>query len=144
MYRVPEATIEPEAFEGRARVAPGQLSSEVRTLWLSEGSYTVSTDQSLGDLAMLLLEPEAPDSYFQWGYFLEILQRTEYVEDYVMEPTARAMMEEDPALREEFETLVASDSAFAASPADRLQWFYQKTPFMDDEWLLYPIGRSIQ
>jgi hypothetical protein len=144
MYRVPEASVDPTAFEGRVRVTPGAMTLETRSLWLSEGSYTVSTDQNLGDLVMLLLEPEAPDSFFQWGYFLEVLQQTEYVEDYVMEPTARKMMQEDPALKAEFEALVASDSVFAANPKERLAWFYARTPFQDEEWRLYPIGFAVQ
>lgn len=144
MYRLPDAKMEPAPFEGRARVQPGTPSTERRKLWLGPGSYTVSTDQDLGDLVMLLLEPESPDSYFQWGYFLEILQKTEYVEDYVIEPMARRMMEEDPKLKKEFEDRVASDSTFAASPSERLAFFYQRTPFADEQWMLYPIGRSVQ
>ena len=45
----------------------------------------VPTDQPLGDLAILLLEPAAPDSFFAWGFFNEILQPTEYVEGYVID-----------------------------------------------------------
>ena len=59
--------------------------------------------QPLGDLVMLLLEPASPDSYLQWGFMLEILQRTEYVESYVMEPLARRMLAADPELEAEFQ-----------------------------------------
>ncbi|HUF08615.1 MAG TPA: M14 family metallopeptidase [Rhodothermales bacterium] len=142
MYRLPEAAIQPDAFEGRVLVTPGSIQTERRDLWLAPGSYVVSTDQDLGDLVMLLLEPRSPDSFFQWGYFLEVLQQTEYVEDYVMEPTARKMLEEDPRLREEFETRLAADSTFAASPQQRLAFFYERTPFFDEEWRLYPVGRT--
>ena len=141
MYRLPEAAIQADAFEGRVLVTPGLIQTERRDLWLAPGSYVVSADQDLGDLVMLLLEPESPDSFFQWGYFLEILQRTEYVEDYVMEPTARKMLEEDRGLREEFEARLAADSTFAASPQQRLAFFYERTPFFDEEWRLYPVGR---
>ena len=40
----------------------------------------------------MLLEPDGPDSFFQWGFFLACLQRTEYVEGYVMEPLAERML----------------------------------------------------
>ena len=58
-------------------------------------SYRIPTDQDLGRLAALLLEPQSADSFFQWGSFLEVLQRTEYSEAYVMEPLAERMMEEN-------------------------------------------------
>jgi hypothetical protein len=96
----------------------------------------------LGDLAVLLLEPESPDSFLQWGFFHEIFQRTEYVEGYVMEPMAERMLAEDPALREAFEQKLRDDEAFAGDPRERLQWFYRRTPYFDDRWGLYPVARE--
>ena len=92
---------------------------------------------------MLLLEPASPDSFFQWGFFLEVMQRTEYVEAYIMEPTAQAMLEADPDLEAEFRGKLLEDPEFAASPRDRLQWFYERTPYFDDRWNLYPVGREL-
>jgi hypothetical protein len=143
MYRLPEATLAGGAFEGHVRVDPGTLQREERDLELAPGSHVVPADQPLGDLAMLLLEPQSGDSFFQWGFFLEILQRTEYAEEYVMEPTATRMLEEDPVLKEEFDQLLQSDSTFANSPDARLDWFYEKTPFFDEQYRLYPIGRAM-
>lgn len=90
-----------------------------------------------------MLEPESPDSLFQWGYLAEILQRTEYVEGYVMEPMARAMLEADPELAAEFEKKLIDDEEFAGDRQARLQWFYEKTPFYDRRHRLYPIARSV-
>jgi hypothetical protein len=143
MTRLPDAMIEPQAFEGRARVTPGQVVTVRREMMLMPGAAVVSTDQELGDLAMLLLEPESPDSFLQWGFFLEILQQTEYVEGYIMEPMARKMLEEDSGLRAAFDDMLATDSTFAANPRARLQWFYERTPFYDDQNRLYPVGRSV-
>jgi hypothetical protein len=91
---------------------------------------------------MLLLEPASPDSYFAWGFFHEVLQPTEYVEAYVMEPMAERMLAEDPELRGSFEKKLAADRAFRESPSARLKWFYERTPFLDDRALLYPVGRE--
>lgn len=33
-------------------------------------------------------------------------------------------------------------AVFAASPAERLQWTYQRTPFYDPRAYLYPVGRE--
>jgi hypothetical protein len=145
MYRLPTAALDVDStpFEGRARYTPGEPLVESRDLVLEVGSYRVATDQPLGTLAVLLLEPQAPDSFFQWGYFASILQRTEYVEGYVMEPMARAMLDEDPELRAEFEGKLLADAEFSGSGRERLQWFYERTPFYDPEYRLYPVARSV-
>lgn len=152
-YRLPEAALvrdgEGDAaftgvnpFEGRARVAPGQVVAERVTRTLPAGSWRVPTDQPLGTLAVLLLEPRSTDSLFQWGYFHEILQRTEYFEPYAMEPLARQMLEADPELREAFQEKLETDPAFAEDPSARLMWFYEKTPYYDDRYRMYPILRE--
>ena len=69
--------------------------------------------------------------------------RREYVESYVIEPTARKMLDEDPELAEEFRRKLKEDPAFAADPRARRQWFYRRTPFYDERWNLYPVAREL-
>jgi len=107
------------------------------------GSVRVSTDQPLGEFVMLLLEPESEDSLFGWGYFPEIAQRTEYIEGYAIAPLAERMLAADPMLKAEFEGKLQSDPAFAADAEARLEWFYERTPYADARYLLYPIGREL-
>jgi len=109
----------------------------------ASGSAFVSTDQPLGDLAILLLEPNSEDSFLQWGFFNEIFQRTEYAEAYVMEPLMKKMLEESVELRAEFEQRKASDAAFANSPRAITAWFYSKSPYFDARYLLYPVGKEL-
>ena len=130
------------AYEGRVRVEPGALVVERHELALRPGSFRVRTDQPLGTLAVLLLEPESPDSFFQWGYFLEILTQPEYAEAYVIEPMARAMLDADSELTEGFQARLAAEPEFAADPQARLDWFYRRTPYYDAEHRLNPIARS--
>lgn len=104
------------------------------------GSVVIDTDQPLGVLAVNLLTPESPDSFWSWGFFNSTLVVAEEVEEYVMEPMARKMLAEDPALKAEFEKKLASDKAFAKDPQARLQWFYQRTPFYDVNAYVYPVG----
>jgi hypothetical protein len=139
MFRIVGARIEPEAYEGHARVA-GTPTRERRRETFPAGTVRVPTDQPLGELAVLLLDPASEDSFFRWGFFLEVLGRTEYVEDYVMEPMAKRMLDADPALRAAFEQRLHDDPAFAADPRQRLEWFYRRTPFFDQRWRLYPVG----
>jgi murein tripeptide amidase MpaA len=129
--------------EGRVPVTAIGLTHAGQTMTFPPGSVRVSTDQSLGALAAYLLEPESEDSFFAWGFFSEILQRVEYMEPYAIAPMAERMLADDPALKAEFEKLLKEDESFAASPLRRLQFFYERSPFHDDRYLLYPVGREL-
>ena len=141
MYRLEEAKFEAEPFEGHMRVKAKPVP-EQRAERYAPGSVRVPTDQSLGDLAGVLLEPASPDSFFQWGFFDQVLQQTEYIEGYVIEPMAERMLATDPRLAQEFREKLAKDDTFRASTKERLRWFSSKTPFVDERWKLYPVGRE--
>jgi hypothetical protein len=146
MYRLPEAEIDQEnsPFEGHVRVVSGEPVVEQTVRDFAPGSIVVRTDQPLGELAVLLLEPQSPDSYFQWGFMLEVLQRTEYFEEYAMEPLAAQMLKADPELRTAFEQRLQNDTGFAGDGRARLDFFYEKTPYYDAEYRLYPVARSLE
>jgi murein tripeptide amidase MpaA len=129
--------------EGRVPVTATGFAHEKRTETFPPGSVRISTDQPLGALATYLLEPESEDSFFAWGFFSEILQRVEYMEPYAVAPMAERMLASDPKLKAEFEKRLKEDPAFAASPLRRLQFFYERSPFYDDRYLLYPVGREV-
>ncbi len=139
MYRLRDPRVAPMPYEGRQRVTTG-IEREKRAETFPAGSVRVPTDQSLGDLAVLLLEPESEDSLLAWGFFPEILQRTEYIEGYVIAPLAEHMLETDEGIREAFEQRLKQDESFENDPRARLRWFYERSRFYDDRYLLYPIG----
>ncbi len=140
-YRLTNVQLRKNAFEGHIMVTAMATPERARVTYPA-GSVRVPTDQPLGDLAVLLLEPDAPDSFFQWGFFLEVLQRTEYAEAYAMEPMARKMLEIDPDMKAAFEARLTNDEQFAQSPRARLQWFYEQSPYYDEKWMVYPVGRE--
>ena len=130
------------AYEGHVRVEESASRIERRTMLFPAGSVRVTTDQPLGDLAILLLEPDSQDSFYRWGFFLEIFSRTEYVERYVLEPLAQQMLDADAQLRREFEARLKSDEEFRGDAEARLRWFYERTPYYDQRYLLYPVARE--
>lgn len=113
--------------------------TETRTF--PAGSVIVPLAQAGALVAIQLLEPQAPDSFVAWGFFNAIFEQKEYSEDYVSETLAREMMANDPELRSEFEQKLVGDPDFAASPHQRLEFFYQRSPYWDPELNLYPVGR---
>ncbi len=141
MYRLQDPKFDSQPSEGRVRVAV-KTAVDHRKQRFPAGSYRVSTDQPLGELVTILLEPASPDSFLQWGFFHSIFQRTEYAENYVVEAMAEQMLAADSALRQEFEQRLAADEAFRASAEQRLDFFYSRSPYTDERWRLYPIARE--
>ncbi|KFZ37634.1 carboxypeptidase [Shewanella mangrovi] len=139
-YQLSEPQLAASTYEGHQRVQAKARLVKV-TATLPAGTMEIATDQPLGDLAMLLLEPDSPDSLLQWGFFNTIFSRTEYMEDYAVEPMAQRMLAENPQLKAAFAKALA-DPQFAADPQARLRWFYERSPYYDDHYLKYPVYRS--
>jgi hypothetical protein len=74
----------------------------------------------------------------------EIFERKEYYEDYVMEALAEEMLASDPDLRKEFETKLGNDKAFRNDPRARLNFFYEHSPYYDQQKNVYPILRVVK
>lgn len=142
MLRLDEPTLATRANEGRVAVTVAGVTPERRDWTFPTGSVRVPTNQPLGDIVVLLLEPQSAESFFAWGMFPEVLSRVEYIEGYAIAPLAEAMMAADPALKAAFDAKLAAEPEFAADGDARLRWFYERTPFYDDRYRLYPVGRE--
>ena len=142
MLRLDDPKLATRANEGHVPVTVTSVTPERRDWTFQPGSVRVPTDQTLGDVVVLLLEPQSSESLFAWGLFPEVLSRVEYIEGYAIAPLAERMLAADPALKAEFEAKLAADPEFAADGDARLQWFYERTPFYDDRYRLYPVARE--
>ena len=90
---------------------------------------------------MNLLEPEMQGSLFEWGFFNNVLQRVEDFEVYKMEPMAKAMLAADPFLEEQFKQWKATfPKDKQPSQYSILNWFYERSPYCDKNYLIYPVG----
>lgn len=139
-YRLLQPRFADRDYEGRQRVS-ATLSRHYGRRSVPAGSWRIDTSQPLGDLAMLLLEPQSPDSLLQWGLFNPIFTRTEYIEDYAVEPLAQKMLETEPGLKTQFEQKLAQDPEFKRNPKARLRWFYEKSSYFDSRFGHYPVLR---
>ncbi len=127
-------------LEGQAMVSvQGTWKDEVREL--PAGSLFVPVSQPAAQLILGLLEPKAPDSLVSWGRFANSFERKEYMEAYVAEEAARAMLAADPALQQAFAERLATDAKFSESPAARLEFFARRHPSWDEQFNLYPVLR---
>jgi len=127
-----------KSFEGRIGVS-ATFTSQWRQIELLPGSVRISTDQPLGALAVALLQPQAPDSFFSWGFFHGMFERTEYFESYAMIPWIEQQLLADPQLKQQFAEAVKADPTLQKDGQARLNWFYQRSPFYDQHYLKYPV-----
>lgn len=119
-----------------------QMSRKMETVSMPQGSVLVRAAQPNLPLLLHMMEPQAPDSLIKWGFFNQIFVRTEYYGDYAMEPIAREMLK-DPEIKAAYEEAL-KDPEFAASPGRRLNWFYERSPYYDQTYNVYPIVRLME
>jgi hypothetical protein len=139
-YRLKEPKWSATPFEGRLavdfKVVPVK---EKRTI--PAGSVYVPMNQRAARVALNLLEPAAPDSLVRWGFLNSIFEQKEYFSDYVFEPIAQEMARRHPQLKAEFDAKLKADAKFAANPRARLQWWYERSPYLEPDKDAYPIVR---
>jgi hypothetical protein len=139
VFRAATTAFAPKSLEGRQRLTlTGEWTAERRTI--EQGALFVPISQPRARLAMALLEPLAPDSLAAWGFFNTAFEAKEYMEDYVAEDVARAMLK-DPQVAAAFKHKLESDAAFAKDPAARLEFFYRRHASWDERLNLYPVLR---
>jgi hypothetical protein len=143
MLHLDDPKVAASTNEGHVPITVTKVTPATRDWVYPAGSVRILTDQPLGDVVVLLLEPQSSESFFAWGMIPEVLNRVEYIEGYAVAPLADRMLAADPALKAEFEAKLAADPKFAADPDARLGWFYERTPFYDQHYRLYPIGREL-
>lgn len=114
-------------FEGHLMLRDFQLTDTTRDVELPAGSVIVPLNQRGANVAINLLEPQAPDSLLRWGFLNAIFEPKEYGEPRVLEKLARDMMAKDPALKAEFEKKLHDDPAFAADSEARLTFFFERS-----------------
>ncbi len=142
MLRLNDPKLAARTNEAHVQIAVTDVTPEAHDWTYPAGSVRVPTDQPMGDIAVLLLEPQSAESFFAWGMFPEVLNRVEYIEAYAIAPLAERMLAADPELKTAFEAKLAAEPDFAADGDARLAWFYEQTPFYDSRYRLYPVGRE--
>ncbi len=139
-YRFSEVKFAPASFESRVTVN-FKANPIKETREFPAGSLLVPTAQEKASVAIHLLEPASPDSLVYWGFFNTIFEQKEYGEGYILEKLAREMLAEDANLKREFEEKL-KDETFAKNPRARLTFFYERSPYFQNQRVnFYPVGR---
>lgn len=139
VFRATAVAFDPP-FEGRTRARlTGAWAKE--SIEVAPGALCIPIDQPRARLALELFEPTAPDSFASWGFFNAVFEQKEYMEAYVAEEVARAMLE-DPTIKAAFDEAM-KDPAFAGDSQKRLQFFYERHASWDTRKNLLPVVRVV-
>jgi hypothetical protein len=141
-YRLGDPRWSERPYEGRHALQGFTLAGERADVHFAAGAILVPLDQPSANVAANLLEPRASDSLLRWGFLDALFEQKEYADARVAERIARDMLAADPVLRAEFESRLAGDAQFAASPDERLAWFYRRSPWHAAQDVgVYPVVR---
>lgn len=129
-------------YQGLARIDV-DVARKVERREMPAGTLWVPANQPDFEVAVQLLEPEAPDSLVRWGLLGRVLERKEYIEPHVLEDLAQKMLRADPQIEAEWSRAL-EDPAFAADGRARFMWWYRRTPHWDEKIGLMPAMRVMR
>lgn len=130
-------------FEGHYVHRNVRCSIARDTVEAFKGDALVPMGRWTDRFVMSVLDPEAEDSYFAWGFFDPILQRKEWFTPYAFEPIATDLLARDAALRSALEERRRGDPAFASDAWAQLLFIFDRSPWAEQGYLRYPVMRVV-
>lgn len=131
------------AYEGHYLHYNTTTNSYPEGVSLRKGDYIAKVSPKSIRYLMEVLEPEAPDSFFNWNFFDTILQQKEHFSPYVFEDKAYEILQNDHLLRKEFEAKKKSDNTFAENWYAQLDWVHKHSNHYESAHLRYPIYKIL-
>ena len=108
---------------------------------LASTYYLIDVNQAKKRFIIETLEPEAPDSYFNWNFFDEILQQKEWFSSYVFDAKAEEILK-DPKIKKVYDEMMAKDPTFSESTMNQLYFLYRNSEHYERErHMIYPVYR---
>jgi len=105
------------------------------------GDYLIETNQNGIRYMVETLEPEAPDSFFNWNYFDPILSQKEHFSSYVFEESAEKLLNDIPSLKDSLIYKRDNDDTFKNDSRAQLNYIYEHSPYFEKSYKRYPVFR---
>ena len=141
VYHIKDYKTRQSAYEGHYQHYNTRVTATTEDVMVQSGDYRVTTAQEGVRYLLETLESEAPDSFFNWNFFDTILQQKEGFSPYVWEDKAKAFLDNNPAIKKEFEAKKQADASFNANWYAQLDWIHKQSPNYETAHLRYPIIR---
>jgi hypothetical protein len=143
-YKISDHKTRTNAYEGHYPHYNTQIKSESDEVTFVEGDYLIHTDQPAFRYLLETLEPQAPDSFFNWNFFDTILQQKEGFSPYVWEDQAKIILAANPKLQINFNLKKTYDQEFANNWYAQLDWLHKQSGYYEKAHLQYPVYRILK
>lgn len=140
-YKIDNYNTRNQAYEGHYQHYNTKVISTQKEVTFNKGDYYIKTNQPAFRYLLETLEPQAPDSFFNWNFFDTILQQKEGFSPYVWEDMALQLLENNTDLKTAFEAKKQSEEAFANNWYAQLDWIHQQSAYYERAHLQYPVYR---
>jgi len=129
-------------YEGHYLHYETSVRKSTEQVTFKKGDIMIPTNQQGFRYLLETLEPEAPDSFFNWNFFDTILQQKESFSPYVWEDKALELLKNNDDLRMKFE-IKKKDTSFAKNWYSQLDWIHKKSVNYEKSHLRYPVYRIV-
>ncbi|MDT0541020.1 M14 family metallopeptidase [Croceitalea sp. P059] len=143
-YKISNYSTRKSAYEGHYLHYNTTISKSQQNIHLTRGDIIVPTNQIGIRYLLETLEPQAPDSFFNWNFFDTILQQKEGFSPYVFEDAALELLNENPALRDDFLLKKEKDKEFSENWYAQLDYIFKNSAFYESAHMQYPIYRILK
>lgn len=128
------------SYQGRHRVS-AQTTRQREARTVPAGTLFVPADQPDFEVAVQLLEPDAPDSLLSWGLLSTALEPKEWIDGFILERWVRAQLQQPETAKAWRAAL--RDPRFATDSEARFDWWFRRHPSFDPELGRLPILRLL-
>jgi len=143
-YKIDQYTPSSRAFEGHHLNTNVKVSTHKEKVQFRKGDWYIPLNQRANRFLVEVLEPQGMDSYFTWNFFDPILGQKEGYSSYVFEDTAEKYLKENPALQKALEDKKATDTSFAKSAGQQLDFIFKNSPYYEPGHNRYPVYRVVR
>jgi hypothetical protein len=140
-YKIETFDTRKTPYEGHYQHYNTKVVTSTKEMAFRKGDVYINTNQTAFRYLLETLEPQAPDSFFNWNFFDTILQQKEGFSPYVWEDQAKELLMKNEALKTAFDTKKATELDFANSWYAQLDWLHKQSEHYEKSHLQYPIYR---
>ncbi|MRX66220.1 M14 family metallopeptidase [Maribacter luteus] len=142
-YKIESYQTRKTPYEGHYMHYDTRVEKNHTMMQFAKGDYLIYTDQYAFRYLIETLEPQAPDSFFNWNFFDTVLQQKEGFSPYVWEDKALEILADNPELSSAFTAKKSKDKEFAKNWYAQLDWIHKHTEYYEKAHLQYPVFRII-
>ncbi len=143
VYHITDFTSRKTPYEGHYLHYATSIKKNNEQITFKKGDIIIPTAQKGFRYLMETLEPQAPDSFFNWNFFDTILQQKEGFSPYVWEDKAWELLQSNDRLREKFQEK-KKDTAFANNWYAQLDWLHKHSNNYEKSHMRYPVYRVLR